>query len=231
MARTFFILPLLVVVLLGWLVPLIFGIVRSRGNKGGIGCIVLGGVWGFLAICLFVLIGISWFSFSRVRKAWDPKDFDAASYEGALGRIEATPGDNATLVLQGGADGAYVRVLITNGIAAAPSGSFSIWSYELERKDESGSTWRASAQNPKGDSGKLNIPTNGVARLTLGPPFEARVTTRAQAEGNRSFDLKIAGSSSNAFTVTSSGGRSKPPGFEVVNATGVTVWSGNFAYG
>jgi len=227
------ILPLGALVLLGWLVPLVVGIVRSRRGKGGVGCIVLGGVWGFLALCLLGFVCFVWFSFSQARTAWQPQTFDPAVHTGALGRIEFPHGGDAVLTLQHGGtpDGsAYLQLNATDGVAVAPAGELSIWSCDLKHKDADGNTWQASCYNPKGESGKLTVPTNGVACVALGPPLEARIKTRAMAEGKRSFDLKITGPHGNKFSVRAEG-HGRAPGFEVLNAAGETVWTGKFAYG
>jgi len=175
---------------------------------------------------------MSWFAYSRIQHTTQPSTFDAAAYTGALGRVEMAVACDGTLAIQGRSTGGrQVRVSITNGVAVAPAGGFSIQMVQIRMMDSSGKPWEATCYRPSGDSGKLNLPADGAATLALGPPFDARIKTRGKSDGTRTFSLSITGSGKNKFRIMHIGRGRQAPGFEVINTDGDVIWSGKFSYG
>jgi hypothetical protein len=76
----------------------------------------------------------------------------------------------------------------------------------------------------------VTIDPNQPARLVVGPPLRAIADVTPEADDEVSIDLSIVGSQGGSYTIGREDGL-EPPGFEVLDASGAVVWSGDFEYG
>jgi len=215
----------------GWIVPLVIGIKRVKTRQGGVGLVVLGGVWGFFGV-LGSLVGcLAFFGFRSMERASECTDFDPSSYEGATGTIVALGEGELTLRVRSSRTGEQYVLRGTNGVLVAPAERLAVARYRLSSAGSDGITWQASAYSFNSDSRTITVPEKGRVELKIGPPLCTKVETRPFSDGRRSFDLSITGRGGNRFTVRAHGKKSILPGFEVLSDTGEVVWSGKFAYG
>ncbi len=77
---------------------------------------------------------------------------------------------------------------------------------------------------------RLNAIGDTPVRLDVGPPLTASVSAEEMDDDQVSLGLTIVGRSGAEHTI-SCDGRDNPPGFEMVDATGKVVLTGDFEYG
>jgi hypothetical protein len=225
------ILVALALFLLGWLVPLVIGIRRSSRHSGGTALIIVGGVWGAAALGLIALGAVAFIGFSRATQRAEPKAFDTAAHAGAKGFLRTACTGATTLTVQDEAGGSTLRLESTNGILAAPAGTLRLQRFTTTATGADGATWTIAGYNFGRDVQTLTVPADGTADVALGPPYRAVVTPSKAGDGQQAFDLKITGVDGSRVSLYVQAVRRKPLQFEVLDAAGRSVWSGNFEYG
>jgi hypothetical protein len=216
---------------LGWIVPLVVGVRRSKAQQGGVGCIVLGGVWGFFAVSGIALASVFFLTYRSMERKSEYAAFDPASFEGATGSIDVPGEGDVSLRLRCSDSGEQYQLGGQDGVLTAPVGSYSVTMYQRRITGSDGVTWRASASTLKGDSAGITVPEGGRVELRLGAPFSTKVQRRSLSDGRQSFNLGITGRCGNRFSIRAWGKTGVAPGFEAVSGSGEVVWSGKFAYG
>ena len=224
-------LVLVALFLLGWLVPLILGIVHSSRGRSGTALIIIGGVWGAGAIGLLAMGAVAIFGFRSAAKRSEPKTFDAAAHAGAKGSIRTACTGATTLMVHDETGGSMLKLESTNGILAAPAGTLRLQHFTTTATGADGATWTVSGYDFKQGLQTVAVAGGGTADVALGPPYRAVVTPSKQNDGQQAFDLKITGSDGSRVSLHVQAGRRKPLQFEVLDAAGRSVWSGNFEYG
>ena len=230
----FFVLACLV---LGWIVPLVIGIVRLRrrstGDTAGMVLTIVGSVWGVVGLMLGVCGGMFWLMssfggpFSRVVQ------FDPSQHEGPMGAIVVPYEGEASLQVASMA-GAKTLVLSSHdGRFQAPVGGYSPWVFTANKTDEDGSEWQASTYlTMSGKPSQVSVQADSETSLELGPPFTASIAVTAEQRNKVALDLKVADSQGNHYTISRLGLRAAPPPrFEVRSSSGELVLEGQFEYG
>lgn len=217
-------------ILTGWAVPLIMGIARRRRDGSGRGLIVFGSVWGACALGLVIYVVSAVIGHSR---RYQPMTFDADRAQGETGQI-IIPWDGPCK-LSVWPDGEHQLLVLRSdsGVLTAPAGRLQVLSWELTATDERGRKWSATGRPARGasaDTFRLNVSPDQPVRLYVGPPLVARVVLRRGGSPELAImDFQLTDRAGAQYTI--SGGANRPPGFEVVNAAGQVVWSGDFEYG
>lgn len=216
--------------LLGWMVPLGIGIRLSSRRRGGTALIVIGGVWGAASISLLAMGAMFVIGLRTMSSPSDTKPFDAAAHTGPKGLIRTT-GTGATSLTVKDESGGTWRLESTNGILAAPAGTLHPTGYALSGSLSDGRRWTVSRYNFGGDTQRIVVPAGGAADVALGPPCRAVVAASKADDGRQAFDLNIFADNGDPVSLRLHGARPAPLQFEVIDAGGRSVWSGNFEYG
>jgi hypothetical protein len=215
------------VALLGWLIPLIIGIVHMRRRTGGLALIIVGAIWGFGAIAVGGLGALAYREFSRATRF---EYFDPSAYHGAMGAIVVpNPGE---LIVRDKKLDRRLCLQINRGIARAPVGRYDVvsWTEAVAPYAPAGSEdWTASCEFDAGPSSELVVTAEGTQRLEVGPPFTVSVDVAPQAGGRVTLILKVMGLGGHSYSIVSR--RRPPPRFEVLDGSRKVVWHGNFEYG
>lgn len=221
--------PLLIFAfLLGWIVPLIMGIVRLRSRRRGIVLLVVGSVWALSAAAVIVLGVCAIFSVI-CDHATETQVFNASSWTGQTGRIELPWDTDARLSLRPVAGkGAPLMLAATNRFLVVPCGEYHVTWIQVSRKDQSGALWMLYGSIPP-KSCSLHVEPDATVRLTCASGLRAWIDLH-EARGNASMDVQVKDDSGNRFSLYSSGDRSKPR-FEVVDSAGDVLWTGSFEFG
>ena len=217
---------------LGWIVPLVMGIVRQKKTKNGLALIIIGGVWGLIGL---TIIAIPTFGYVQMRKYTHVEKFDPTTYKGTMGKIELSYTGESKLTLMSVdhpkrmALLERMELLVTNGIAMAPIGNYMMAMCEFTAKDQNNQIWTASCYLPSSGSNKISIQANTPYKLQVGPPFTASVSAEPGDDGKVTMNLMLAGAGNTSYGIRGPG--TWAPGFQVLDKTGNVVWQGKFAYG
>ena len=216
--------------LFGWIVPLVFGIKRIRKKTGGVVLTVVGGVWGLLAFACGCLI--AW-SVMMGFRAMQVEDFDAAKFQGKMGKITLAHKGESELVLMGigGMETKRVRFKTRDGVVSVPEGKYFPFEFTAFAQDQAGTKWRASSMLFRGAADELTVSAESPQELAVGPPFTAKVTVAKQSGSEVSFDLKVRGQGGHSYTFRGADEKDASPGFEVVGPDGKVVLTDKFHFG
>jgi len=189
------------VILLGWLFPLVSGIVRIRKKTGGKKKLVWGGIWGVLALSFIIYSSILTKS---ILKQYQVEDFNPAAYqEGSLGKITLPLKGESSLVLHEVKSGKQIRFNTSDGLFQAPAGEYwlSSWSATLTATDEKKSKWTVSSNSnfPSGNR-PVSIVAGSILELNdaifncFNHTPELKITTKPdpQKKGNTGIGLAVA---------------------------------------
>ena len=219
---------LFVAFFIGWIVPLVMGIVRLRSRGGGTLLLVVSGAW---AVTVAAVVGFGVYAlFSAIGQSTQTTAaFDASSWTGRTGRIELPWDAAANLTLQPVSRKAPPVILAgTNRLVTAPCGQFYVTRMEATRSDPSGVRWTLYG-NIEPKSCPISVEPDAVVRPACGAGLRAWVNLREHA-GNAVMDVETKDESGNPFSIYSSGRREKPR-FQVLDPAGQVLWSGNFEFG
>ncbi|MBM4155392.1 MAG: hypothetical protein FJ221_10245 [Lentisphaerae bacterium] len=225
------VLAVLALFLLGWIVPLVFGIRRARGRRGGTALIVIGGVWGAGAVSLVAMIALAYIGFRGARTQSQTKTFDVATHTGKQGIVRTACAGPTTLQVVEESSGAAMNLESTTGEFAAPAGKLRLQRFTTTARGADGATWTVAGYTFARDQQVIDVAPGGTVALRLGPPYRAVVTTSRQVDGQQAFDLAMTGAGGSRVSMYVQGPNRKPMRFEVLDASGRSVWSGNFEYG
>ncbi len=221
---------LAIAVLGGWTVPLIMGIVRRSRDGRGSGLIVLGSAWGVCALAAVIYLASM---VMGMRGRFTPQTFDAASYQGETGQVILSWRGPCDLTAWGSNGSNMLTLHSDTGTVTAPAGPLRVSSWTLTATDERGRDWSLTGRPSYAgqmSGGTLNVSAAQPVQLSVGPPLTARVVVDSSPgadELSMGFELTDRGGAS--YTI--SGGEGDAPGFEVLDASGQVVWSGDFEYG
>ena len=188
------------VILLGWLFPLISGIVRIRKRIGGKKRLIWGGVWGVLVL-LFILY--SSILAKSIQKQYQVEAFNPAAYqEGNLGKIALPFKGVSSLTLRDQKSGKQISLIASNGIFQAPPGEYwlSSWSGTITASDTKKSKWTGSSlfYLPAGNrlisvTAGSTLELNDAAFNCFNNTPELKITTKPdpKKKGNTGIELKI----------------------------------------
>jgi hypothetical protein len=124
----------------------------------------------------------------RVDVAPDGSSLVVAPLNKPLGTIRATPAD-CTLLLND--EESLFRVQSAKGVARVPVGKYRLSECHYRLSDSTGRSWRFSSLT---DSGAvLEVPANGEAKISLGPPLVPKVAVTVPEEGNLALTMGLTG--------------------------------------
>ena len=205
---------------LGWIVPLVVGLIRIRRKQWGWILVVVGGLWGVLAIASAV--GIASLFRGRI------EEFDPAQYDGPMTTI-MWPGElSGELTLIDPKSNKMVRTSATSGKAQMRTGNFSLLTYTMRTRDDDNVEWATTGSL---GMAAVSLEANSTRELTAGPPFTASVAVQKGAAGREVLSLNLKDSGGNQCSFTKSGHRPAPPRFEIRDEAGKVAFSGKFEYG
>lgn len=216
---------------IGWIVPLVLGIRRARGRRGGTALIIVGGIWGAGAIGLLAMVALAFVGFRTAQTRSQPKTFDVSTHTGRQGVVRTAFTGPTTLTVFDESSDVSLNLRSTNGVLAAPAGTLRLQGFSTSATGADGVTWTVAGYRFGKDQQTVTVPAGGAADLALGPPYRAVVTTSKQSDGQQAFDLAFTGPNGNRVSVYVQAVSRKPLRFEVLDAAGGSVWSGNFEYG
>lgn len=219
-----------IAVLGGWTVPLIMGIMRRRRDGRGSGLIALGSAWGVCAIAGVIYLASLVIG---MRDRFTPKSFDAATYQGETGQVVLPWRGPCELTAVGESGGGMLTVKSDTGTLTVPAGRLQVMSWTLKASDARGREWSVTgcpSYERQMSGSTLNVSAAQPVELSVGPPLTARVIVDSSPGASElSLDFELTDRGGGSYTLSGPGGA--PPGFEVVDAAGKVVWSGDFEYG
>lgn len=225
---------------LGWLVPLVWGIVLLACNRrfGGL-LLGIGAVWGALVIAGGIALAI--FA-ARMNKEYSPETFDPSTYKGKTativiphngpGAIMLTIKESSSVLGQSRA----LNLNSTNGQFIAPAGRIEYVSMvEMRATDPAGTKWTARTWLGSHDEGSnaTELKEGQTLNLDVGPPFKAIIKPGTRPNGEVSMNLNITGLGEHSYTITadSPAVTSGSPSFQVLDESGKVLWEQNLEYG
>jgi len=216
-------------VLLGWLVPLIMGITRTRRGRGGGGLIVAGGAWGLVAVGI-----VTWlvYTFATLSNRFTPQAFDPQEYAGETGQIVIAWQGPCELTLYPESGGGVLLLSTENGQFTAPAGRHRLASWELQATDDSDREWSVTGR-PGYDwpeqKRTVSVDSTTAARIDVQLPLRASINADVGGD-DISMGFSLSDGAGGQYAI-SSRGRDDPPKFEMVDDSGRVVLTGDFAYG
>lgn len=224
-------------VLLGWLVPLVAGLIAWRRGQRSLGRVMVGVsvAWGLL--CL-VLVGLPLLRLGEGTWQARSETFDPARHKGPVGKITIPYQGSAKLTLrpastEQGKKKRPGRLVLTtaDGTFLAPAGMYRLSEISVSAKDEQGRLWEAQAPFYERQNKDLEVIADQTVKLDAGPPFEVKVLVLDISGDSVVLDYDVRGLGGDGFRISQPDQHSTPPQFEVVNAKGQVVWSDKFEFG
>jgi hypothetical protein len=216
---------ILLVIGLGWIIPLVIGIVK-RKTALGIVLIVLSCTWvlfiGLMSFGLFVI--------SRIEtRGMETVKFNPDTYDGPVGTIKVSFPAKTTLYLIEEKNEKRYQVDSDSNELITPCGRFKLYMYAGSIPADDGTRWSVNTYlyNKKCYA---QIEPGSVVELVFGPPLEASVSPGKQGTNVR-FNFNLRDSAGNKYTLARIGSKLPPPKFNVVDAAGTVVWSDAFEFG
>jgi hypothetical protein len=227
----FIILIVVAVIAIGWIIPLIIGLVRLRKKKsGGLALTIIGGVWGAVAI---VIIAIGVYSVFQARRYMQVEEFNPATYKGSTGKIVMSYKGDSMLTVMTMNNPKRLRLTAKDGVALAPVGSYTPLQFEAELADKDGNEWAASSTLVAKDPNQISVQPDISCEIKVGPPLKASVSI--DKGGNKDdeyfLSLELTGVDGGSYSVRKLGKDDWAPGFEFIDSAGKVVWQGKFEYG
>lgn len=222
----------LFVVVFGWSILMVAGIVlRRKGKRSGRVLVWISSIWLFCLVTGGIVLGVA---IRRLTRGYGSQieEFDPGRYEGSVGTIEVPAKSRVKLMLsQKGGENKRIMFKSENGEFTVPDGEYTLGWYEFEAKSENGAVWRVFGF-ALSDEQAIEIKPGGRHVLAIGKPLQAEILLKDEDSGGLGLDIKICDKAGRKFTFTrkDSSGRSNP-GFKAMNESGETVWQGDFQYG
>lgn len=167
------------------------GVVRFRRKSGGPGLIIVGGIWGLLAV---VSIGVTAYGvYDTFYKDREPgvQVFVPEKSKNPLGSILLDYKGDFSIVVKPLGQKQYLEISGTNGKALVPSGILKIKEVTITAKDYNGHTWKASYSGDREEMPEVFVPAGGLASLDIGPPFIAVPTVEHISQLDAAFGLRF----------------------------------------
>ena len=212
--------------LLGWIWPLIAGIIRAKRGNSGVALIVVGSVWGIISILMMVFAGLCVFMAFKVSESYNQKVFTLDEYDGPTSTLVSTYKGEAELTASSSHDGGHYTFASSNGAFTVPAAKITPKSYAITASGENDTTWHANwgfYSNPK----TFDLDNNSSMELTIGPPLTAKVTRREMSEGRQELNLEFTDSEGTTISLRSH----IAPSIEILDDTGAVVWTHKLEYG
>lgn len=229
---------LMAVVLLGWVIPLLAGILAWRRGQRSLGRVMVGvsAAWGLL--CL-VLVGWPLLHLGEGDHQGRRETFNPANHKGPVGKIMIPYQGSAKLTLRPAVSPGQKaktkpgRLVLntTDGTFIAPAGNYRLSEIEFTAPDAQGKNWEARAPFYERQNKDLVVSADQTVQLEAGPPFKVTVPVLDISGDMVVLDYDVRGRGGDGFTLSHPDQLGNPPQFEVVNAKGQVVWSDKFEFG
>lgn len=220
--------------MLGWIIPLVIGAVWRQDHRPGARTwMVLASVWGGVALLIVagtvavIVLNMRGSGFST-QDYLETAEFEPAKYNGALRTARVQFSGDGCLIASCGTD-EETRFTTTNGVFTVPDGQLDVRRYQATATDEAGRKWTADVEcNSTSESPDVELGTDRT--LNVGPPFKASVEVSASPVSDMITMVPMyVDRGNNKTTITCE--KQTAPKFEVLDAAGKVVWSGDFQYG
>ena len=220
---------------LGWIVPLVAGIVRLRRSGSdavGLALTTVGRVWCVGGLVLGVCGGMFWLMFRLGGPDSQIEQFDPSRHDGPMGAVVVPYEGEALLHVTSTADGKMMALSTGDGRFEAPVGEYRLRGLTVKKTGEDNSQWEATTLLAQDEPRQVSVRADGEASLDLGPPFTASIAVAAEPQNVVELDLEIADSQGCQYTIVKIAlGGTPPPRFEVRFSSGELVLEGQFEYG
>ena len=222
---------LIALLALGWIAPLITGIVRLRRGKGGKVLIGIGAAW-FLV--LVGMVGFAARTYFVYQQRYSVAEFNPAKFKGETGTVELPYPGAGTLRFEQALQGADAEkrwsVTASNGVVVVPAGKLTVSYLNVSLAGDKGETlgWLSGSIAPENVT--FTLEPNGRHKIPGGFPLTASVA--AEKRGDQlSLDFKMVDTAGNKVAWNAAGADRKPPAFEAVSPDGKSFWRDDFEYG
>lgn len=228
----FIALPVLVIAL-GWIVPLVLSIIGHRRHwpsaKGWRICTV---IWGGVAVLMALGVSGLFFIGSRISRGYtgesDAKLFNATAYGGKVATLRTAYMGEAEYVFRDQA-GKNFRCVTSNGSVVVPAGTLALHECKFTASDAKGQPWTASFRSWYQTN--ISVGADAVQDVEFGPPFLVAVNMNWSPVSSKiSLDPACADRAGNIYTIKSDRTEAVPS-FQVLNAEQEVIWSGKFEFG
>lgn len=224
------VLILLLLFVVGWLVPLIWGIVRIRRKTGGRALTIIGAAWGAIAILLGMVGVLSVLSMrDELPGASKSEAFNAKTYKGSTGKILLPCKGTTTLEVKHIASGNAYSLTGNDGEIIAPAGVLVLKSFTVSAKDKKGAQWELSHFFWNSPVKEIFVREGESVRCELGAPLTASVVASHIDANSASLELLLSCPRGMTYDLIPKGGRDV--GFVVLSKAGETLWQGDFKAG
>ncbi|MHB0998798.1 MAG: hypothetical protein ACYC27_06090 [Armatimonadota bacterium] len=216
------------VLAVGWLVPLIMGIIRLKKGvrSAGLPLTIIGEIWGFFSI---VIVGFTIYGFTMMSKAMDAEDFDPSDYQKPMGMIDLSYEGDFEIQLRKAENKKLINFKGEDGTVLAPTGLYTPQSLDISMNDKQDREWIAHTYfTSKAD--QIQVTTDSPVSITAGPPFQVMVHMNKSGKNKINFDLGVKGSDGRSYDINCYE-IDEPAGFVVLSKTGEKLWEGKFEAG
>jgi hypothetical protein len=214
--------------LLGWIWPLAAGIIKTRKGDKSVALIVIGSIWGALAIPAMIFAGFAAFMFFQFSESYQSQEFNIEEYEGTTATLVSSYKGESQLTASSSHDEKRYIFKSTNGTFTLPATVIKPQSYDITQKCEDGKIWTASwsFHTSKGHP-EFDLENNSSLEIKKGPPINVKVTRKDGQEEKQVLNLEITDSEGAKVSLQSS----IPPNVEILDADRNVVWTHKLEYG
>ena len=219
---------IMVIIVFAWIIPLIIGIVNVRKTWGKI-VLIVSGIWGLAVVVgIGALITLSVFHATRESQAY--KEFDPATYSGAMGRIELPLAGQSSLMLTDEHDGNQITVTSTNTQFTVPCGQYQLYFYSAVLAGDQDTQWNLNCQLYKKPE-NISVGTNTITEISIGQSLTASVSAAFPKPGQMSLMYNLQDDQGRSYSLRKIDKEMESPGFEMLDPQGTVVLRGSFEYG
>lgn len=221
----------ILIVVTGWIAPLILGIVgRRRHWPSARGLLIISGIWGGLAVVLALGVSGLIFTASRMGRSYESKArlFKAASYGGKTAILRLAYTGEVECVIRDQA-GKTFRCATSNGSLVVPAGTLALSEYKLTASDSGGRSWTASCRF--WNETNIIVGADAVKDIEFGPPFFVAANMEwAPVSSKIRLEPACADRAGNIYKIECDR-KETVPSFQVLNSSAQVIWSGKFEFG
>jgi len=216
---------IVLIVGLGWIIPLIIGIVKRKKTTGVV-LLILSFCW--IGVVCIATAGLFFFAQSQ-SKQYEIVKFDPDTYDGPVGAIKVNYPVKTILNMTDKKENKRISLHSDSNQLTAPCGSFELFRYCGTIDTDDGTSWSLETYL-YGKKCYVDVQSNSVVDLVFGPPLEASVSHRIQ-KPTITLNFLLEDSAGNKYSINRVNKRLPPPKFNVIDSAGAIAWSGSFAYG